>query len=67
MQYKSSKTSQRPQKPRHGDQLIHLRYTKSSPQEPNVSFRCQATIREGQVELCYNSCTAFGNFWNEVG
>src|SRR6218665_2527626 len=32
MQGKSLKTSQRPQKPRQGDQLIHRRYTKSSPQ-----------------------------------
>jgi len=32
IQCKSSKTSQRSQKPRQGEQLIHRRYTKSSSQ-----------------------------------
>jgi len=32
MQFKSSKNSQRPQKPRQGGQPIHRRYTNSSPQ-----------------------------------
>src|SRR6218665_1675050 len=34
---KYPKTSQRPQKPRQGDQLIHRRYTKSSPQYSQTS------------------------------
>src|SRR6218665_2717289 len=36
---KSPKTSRRPQKPRQGDQLIHRRYIKSSPQQTSFSFR----------------------------
>jgi len=50
MYCKSPKT-QRPQKPRQRDQLIHWRYTISSPQLAKllVSFRCQVKVREGQA------------------
>src|SRR6218665_2151683 len=50
MQCKTPKTSQRPQKPRQGDQLIHRGYTKSSPQEPNFSFRFGARSISGKVK-----------------
>src|SRR6218665_1257588 len=47
---KSPKTSQRPQKPRQGDQLIHRCYTKSSPQLTNFSFRFGARSKSGKVK-----------------
>src|SRR6218665_2687388 len=51
MPCKSPKTSQRPQKPSQGDQLIHRRYTKSSPQYPNFSFRFGARSKSAKVKL----------------
>jgi len=52
MQCKSPKTSQRPQKPPHGDQIIYRRYTKSKSVITKllVSFRCQVKVLKGQVE-----------------
>src|SRR6218665_2257245 len=45
---KSLKTSQRPQKPRQGDQLIHRHYIKAAIAKRFVSVPCQ--IQEGQAE-----------------
>src|SRR6218665_318045 len=50
MQCKTPKTFQRPQKPRQGDQLIHRRYTKSSPQKPNFSFRFGVRSKSGKIK-----------------
>jgi len=50
MQFKSSETSQRPQKPRQGDQLIHRSYTKSSPHYLNFSLRFGARSKSVKIK-----------------